>query len=589
MEKPGILIVEDSHTIVQVIENILRKHGYPILGTVDSGEEALLLAQRLRPDLVLMDIWLKGPMNGIEAAEQLAAHQKIPVIFLTSDSDTEHLENALRSEGSTYLLKPVNETELIFNLEITLHKSKTQLAVQEEKRWREAILESIIDGVIAEDTRGDIIFMNTPAKQLLEVMEGFTSTRIKDYAWFYDMEGNALTDLEGPDRRVECQMKTLTGKCYYVILKIQTILSQDEKPMGKAITITNITEERVMLDRIRFLTFHDNLTGLYNRNYLEEELERLNTERQHPISIIMADLNGLKIMNDILGHAEGDQILKDCAQLLHHSCRTEDIIARFGGDEFLILLPETEEATAKEIMDRIRAGSSRIGTPLGPLSVAVGCHTKAEVDETMQEAINRADEDMYRNKTILKKDFYKQCYEYIFERLQGHEFEGAQYTATVKALILELAAACRDPKLDTEALSLLVDLYDIGMVCLPEALLEQPRLENGDWERVRRHAEMSYKIANLNPDTAHIAESILYHHERWDGRGYPSRLKGREIPLPARLLAVVDAYCAMTRPRRYRKTLSHREALHEIAKGAGNQFDPVVVNQFVNIMDKRIK
>lgn len=584
MEKPGVMVVEDSQTIVQVIEGILKKHGYPVVATADTGEEALRLAIRLKPDIVLMDISLKGAMDGIETAERLTTHHKIPVIFLTSNSDTTILESALKSEGSSYLLKPVNETELIFNLEITLQKAKTEKVVQEEKQWREAILESIIDGVIAENARGEIIFMNTPARTLLEVMEGFHSRQIKDYAWFYDMEGNAVSVLDGPDRRIECQMKILTGKSYYVILKIQTIMSPAGYSMGKAITITNITEERVMMDRIRYLTFHDNLTGLYNRNYLEEELVRLNTVRQHPLSIIMADLNGLKIMNDILGHTEGDLILKACGKLLHESCRGEDIISRFGGDEFLILLPNTEADQAREIMRRISTGSQRIETPFGALSVAVGSHTKSDLEETMQESIIRADDDMYRNKTGLKKEFYRQCFDHVYGKLQAHPFEGSESSQEVKTLLMRLAKTCQLVELKEEDLGLMVDLYDIGMTCLPPELLERQQLEEGDWERIRRHAEMSYKIVNLNPDAAHVAEAILYHHERWDGRGYPYRLKGKAIPLASRLLAVADAYHAMTRKRPYRKTLSHREALHEIARGAGNQFDPWVVDQFMNVM-----
>lgn len=588
MTNVSVLVVEDSPTVARVIEGILMKHGYRVAGCIDTAEEALCAVEKLCPDIIFMDICLKGPMNGIEAAEIIAVKHKIPVIFLTSSSDTEQLEKALKSEGSMYLMKPVNEAELIFNLELSLQKARADKAIQQEKLWREAILESIIDGVVAEDINGNIIFMNTPAKKLLEVTENFKSLKIEDYAWFYDMAGGTIVTLDGTDRRLECQMKTLTGRNYYVILKIQKMQSIDGTPMGKAITITNITEERVMMERIRHLTFHDNLTDLYNRNFLEEELVRFNTARQYPLSIIMADLNGLKIMNDILGHNEGDLVLKACARLLKDCCRSEDIIARFGGDEFLIFLPNTNEAQAHEIVARISHGSQRIKTTLGPLSVALGSYTKESLDETIEEAVNRADERMYNNKTALKKDFYMQCFSTVYERLQSHDYEGCETIRQVKELLLKLARSCWDSSLNEEDLLLLADIYDIGMVCLPEPILEREALKEGDWEKIRRHTEMSYKIVNLNPDAVRVSEAVMYHHERWDGRGYPCRLKGDSIPLESRLLSVVDAYLAMRRELPYRRAMTEREALNEIAKGAGNQFDPRIVNQFVNIMDERL-
>lgn len=127
-------------------------------------------------------------------------------------------------------------------------------------------------------------------------------------------------------------------------------------------------------------------------------------------------------------------------------------------------------------------------------------------------------------------------------------------------------------------------VYDIGMICLPTRIYWYSQLNEGDLEQVQKHTEMSYKIVNMNPEYMHVADAVLYHHERWDGNGYPYHLKGDEIPILARMLAVVDAYCSMTRMRHYREPLTPQDALTEIAKGSGKQYDPEVVELFVAMM-----
>lgn len=584
MKRHGVLIVEDSHTVSRIIEEILIRHGYSVLGIAETADEAVALADTTRPDLVLMDIWLKGERSGLDAAREITGTHRIPVIYLTSNSDVSYVKEAQVSEGSSYLVKPVNPAELVYNIEMALHKSAADKEIRLQKMWREAILESIIDGVIAEDGDGNIFFMNTPAKNLLGIRDEQKELKLKDCAWFYDMEGNALEEVDSVDRRLECQMKTLTGRSYYVILKIQAIVSDVGEVIGKAVTITNITEERVMMDRIRFLTFHDNLTGLYNRNYLEEEMQRINLGRQYPLSIIMADLNGLKIINDILGHIAGDDVLRACARLLKDSCRGDDIISRFGGDEFLVFLPQTEAAQAEIVAERIRSGAKSIETPFGPLSVAVGLYSKVSFDETVEDSVRRADEDMYRNKALLKKTFYGECFRYVYGRMRVHPHEGMHVTTTVGALLEELASRCGSPEFLPADAEMLSELYDIGMVYMPEELWAKARLNENDWECIRRHPEISYKLVNLNPDAAHIGEAILYHHERWDGNGYPFRLSGEKIPMGARMLAVTDAYCAMLRKKPHHREEDRWAALQEIQRNANTQFDPWVVERFMEMM-----
>ncbi len=584
MQMPTILVVEDSHTVSQVIEDILSKHGYPLSGILTSAEKALESIPYDQPDLVLMDIGLEGAMSGIQAAEIITGEYDIPVIFLTATTDVSMLEDALKSECSTYLVKPVQEAELIINIEIAVHKHRLSKISEKERHWHEAILDGVVDAILAADESGKIVYMNTPAIALLEAGGDFLGKTLHAYVSFFDMEGNPITDETDALQHLECQMRTLSGLNHIILMKTQMLFDPVLDINVKVTTLSNITDEWVMQERIRYMTFHDSLTGLYNRHFLEEELVRLNTERQLPISVIMADLNGLKIINDILGHVDGDLLLKACAHQLKEACRDEDIIARFGGDEFLIFLPATTDADVRHIVQRIRSGSENVITPLGPMSIALGHYTKETLDETVQSAIIRADEDMYRDKSSLKKNYYQKCFNYVYDELQNHPYEGSHFTNQVISLMEQMIQLRDDLGDGIRDIRHLGQVYDIGMICLPTWIYKYSRLKEGDLKQVERHSEISYKIVNLSPKYSHIAEAVLYHHERWDGRGYPYHLKGLEIPILARILAVVDAYCSMIRPRLYREAILPKDALIEISRGAGTQFDPEVVDLFITMM-----
>lgn len=584
MLRPNVMIVEDSHMVVQVIEDLLNKHGYPSARSFDSAEESVAAVKESRPDIVLMDIELRGTMNGFEAARIITSEYSIPVIFLTSAVDVDMLDGAIKSDCSTYLTKPVNEVELIINIEIALQRNRILQLAENERRWRNAILDGIVDAVIAEDESGNLSYMNVPAISLLESGDDYQGNTLETYVTFFDMEGNPLPDVRSIDQQLECQIRTQSGLFHVILMKTQVLPDPNNNATVKVITLDNITDKWIMQEKIRYMTFHDNLTGLYNRNFLEEELIRLNTERQLPVSIIMADLNGLKTINDILGHVDGDLLLKAFAHQLKETCREEDIIARFGGDEFLVFLPATSETSVLHIIQRIRQGCTRTITPLGPMSVALGHYTKVSFEETMEAAIMRADESMYRDKEQQKKDYEQKCFNYVYSELQKHPYEGRSFTDHVVELMENLILLRDDIHEDLRDVRHLGQIYDIGMICLPSNIYKYARFKDGDWDRIQRHSEMSYKIVNMNPQYTHVAEAVLYHHERWDGKGYPYRLKGDSIPVLARLLAVVDSYCTITRPRPYREPLIRQDALIEIAKGAGSQFDPDVVDLFITMM-----
>ncbi len=586
MKKIELLIVEDSITLATQLKDLITSLGYVCIGVVSNGAEAIEKALLLRPDIILMDIWLAEDMNGVEAAAEISKQIDTTVIFLTASSDLSLMETLKMSKGSSYMVKPVDPVELQFNIELSLAKFEAEQKIKDQQRWQEAILESVIDGVIAEDELGYINYINQPGRRILDIHGEYIGKKISDYFKAYDKEtGNNIAE-EPTKNNVECQIITHMDKDFSVIMKIANISSADGKYLGRVVTLTNITEELELQGRVNYLTFHDSMTGLYNRNYLDEEIDRLNTTRQLPITLIMADLNGLKISNDLMGHDEGDNIIRITADVLRNACRSEDIIARIGGDEFLVFLPETDEKEAELIIQRIKAAADRRTTKLGKLSIALGYCTKTQPSDNIRLCMNRADEDMYAKKSIMKRTFFEETFQYLYKKMSVHPYEGFAFTSKVKLFMTEMCLLDKEVSHLIKEAILLSEVYDIGMLCLDDEIYSLKLLDDDDKKVIRRHCESGAKIADMSHHYQQISKYILYHHHRYDGMNNADGVKGDLIPILSRMLSVVDTYVAITSERIYRDSLNAKQAANEIAKGSGNQFDPWAVELFFKVLHK---
>ncbi|MFW6269598.1 MAG: diguanylate cyclase domain-containing protein [Bacillota bacterium] len=350
--------------------------------------------------------------------------------------------------------------------------------------------------------------------------------------------------------------------------------------------IVDITKQKKSEEKIRYLSFHDQLTDLYNRDYFMEELQRLNTERQLPLTLIMGDINSLKLVNDAFGHKKGDLLIQKVAQVLGENVRDEDILARIGGDEFGIILPQTSNERGEQIVKRIKNSCSE--TKLGPLevSIALGTAVKTDPVEDINKVFQKADDKMYENK-MAERDRIK---DNIISTLKDTLLEKTQETKNhfrrMEKLIIALADKLNLAPKQKEQLKLLAHLHDIGKVALSEMVLKKSGLlKRSEFEKVKSHAEIGYRIAQSIPELSTVAEIILSHHEHWDGKGYPQGLQKEEIPLMARIVSIVDSYVVITAQRSYKCPRSKEQALAEIRKCAGSQFDPELVSVFMEIVN----
>jgi len=355
--------------------------------------------------------------------------------------------------------------------------------------------------------------------------------------------------------------------------------------------VRDITEEKRKEEELTYLSLHDSLTGLYNRAYFESELARLEGSRYYPITIISADLDGLKLINDTLGHKEGDRFLIAGAAVLKNALRSSDILARVGGDEFALILPQTDRSAGEEIIQRIRErvqvyNRQKKGMPL---SISIGMALTKGSNQSLEETYRTADSLMYKDKLTRSKAARNAIIEALLASLFKRESMQEVSSEKVQELCMKMGHRVGLDEEQMAKLMLLAQVYELGKVSIPEDVLNKPgKLTEQEWEIVRQHAEKGYRIASASPELAGIADLLLKHHENWDGSGYPLGLKESEIPVECRILALANTFCTMISPRPYAEILDEEAALREVKRCAGNQFDPDLCEIFREIIQDNV-
>ncbi len=360
-----------------------------------------------------------------------------------------------------------------------------------------------------------------------------------------------------------------------------TVIRSNHRTLYHAL-LRDVVERREMQQKLMFLSYHDQMTGIFNRRFYEEEVKRLDVKRNYPLTLLLADVNGLKLVNDAFGHLMGDSLLKAAANVLKAGCRADDIVARLGGDEFILLLPQTDEAEAEDIIRRMHAFGLEQRVGMLNVSISFGYETKHEASVTIQEVFNQAEDRMYRKKLFESPIVRKHTIKTILETLYRRNAREAEHARIVSGLCGKMAVALELNETETENLTMLGRMHDIGKIAMQAELLEKPgSLDVEEWLDLKRHSEVGYRILSTVNEYAEMAEQVLSHHEWWDGRGYPKGTGGLDIPLYARILAIADAYDAMTGERPYRMPIPVTEAREELQRCMGSQFDPRLVGVFL--------
>ena len=374
-------------------------------------------------------------------------------------------------------------------------------------------------------------------------------------------------------------------------------------------------ESAQLFEKLSSLSITDELTGLYNRRHFYEvlETEMYRTERYgRPFSLVVLDLDGFKEYNDRFGHTNGDAVLRSLAQTLKSALRKADMAFRYGGDEFAIILPATDADRAKKIMGRVRlkwlqmtkAQHFILETPLG---FSAGIAQYPENAETADGLVFLADTALCHAKIrggyacrlvsdlgILSPDVLHAATMDQVSALAATVDARDPYTyghsRRVAAISETLGKAIGLSKRELADLHVTALLHDIGKVGIPDSILTKPGKPTEDeWELIKKHSAEGARIVGYVKGLSVLVPTVLHHHERYDGTGYPGGLKGEDIPLTARIISIADAYDTMSTPRLYRDVMSHDEALEELRRHSGTQFDPELVKTLCQAMNEAIK
>ncbi len=483
----------------------------------------------------------------------------------------------------------------IFYSEIITERKQMERSLFLEKELFRTTLLSVGDGVISTDNEGRVLIMNRVAEDLTgwnvedakgkEFRQVFNIIDELSRGKAPDPIRQVLDSGEPVELEENCILISREGRETPIEDSAAPIRDKEGETTGVVIVFRDCSEKRERQKEIEYLSYHDQLTGLYNRRFFEEELRRLDVPRNLPLSLVMIDVNGLKLFNDAFGHNAGDELLEKVAGVLRKVCRADEIAARIGGDEFMILLPLTDRDHLDPLMARISDAMSKERVKDLPVSVSLGGATKTDAGESVEKVFDMAEDQMYRRKISEKSSYHNRSVKLILETLYSKSPWEKEHSENVSVLSGAIGLEMGLAQPDIDDLKAAGIIHDIGKIAVSNKILEKDGpLDEEEWKEIRKHPETGYSILSTVNEYSPFAKIVLYHHERWDGKGYPNGLKGYDIPLQSRILGVADAYDAMVSERAYRKAMSREDALAELRRCAGTQFDPEVVKIFSGIV-----
>ena len=367
---------------------------------------------------------------------------------------------------------------------------------------------------------------------------------------------------------------------------VDIYIARDDKNNAVFLTLKDITEGQRNIERLSEAGIFDSLTGAYYRSVLPELLSKTDLPGNLPIAIFMFDVNGMKIINDIFGYDEGNKLLVKCATIISLAAPSRGMIVRMSGDEFLLMVPKCLRQERQYIADKIIEYTKEERNELITPDISMGIGVKEITSQSLETILRRTEEKLIEKRKRDSASFKNTIVRDLLRHLSIKNFETTKHIIRVKGLSLMLGESLKFDQEDMNILALAADIHDIGKVLIPEEILSKKgNLTKKEWKEIKLHPITSYYIANALLKYKSTANVILYHHENWDGSGYPEGIKEDKIPLMSRILSIVDSFDMMQNTTHYRKKFySPKGALMEIKKGAGTKFDPNLVRLFLKIM-----
>lgn len=464
--------------------------------------------------------------------------------------------------------------------------------ISKEESITEMILDSLQAGIFYKDRELGYLYTNKKFDDLLSkdkesIIENKNSLNesICESKNKFIQEDKKVFETKKTVKKEE-KIELGNGENLYTEIIKTPVLNDNNEVSGIIGLLLDITDRKKIEKKLKYLSYTDILTKVYNRTCFEEKAKKIFKEENLPMGIIMGDTNGLKIVNDTLGHEEGDELLKLTTKVLKDVCKGNELIFRIGGDEFAIIIPKAKENECETLIKNIIDSCNNYKHDLIKISIALGYSVTYDLDKSIYDTLKEAEDMVYRKKLLEKNSFNSSVISSLQATLQEKSLETKAHTERGVENSIKIGERLSLPLSVMDELILVAKLHDIGKIGINESiLLKSDNLTEEEFGIIKSHTEKGYRIIKAANHLESVAKGVLTHHERWDGNGYPLKLKEDKIPLIARIVSVADAYDVMTTNRVYKNALSKDEAIRELKKNSGKQFDPNIVKVFIECLE----
>ncbi len=529
-------------------------------------------------------------------------HQLAMQGIISSAKDDPYVHENGKIDWTSWECRPFYEEDgsiggIIVYTEVVTSRKLLEISLKKQKDLLETTLQSVGDAVISCNKQGNIILMNKAAEMMLNVTIDIAYNRpIEDFMRIYEdcdftkkvhivhrvMKGTITEELS------ECATLKLKNMIEIPIAgSVSPIFDKDQNIDGVVLIFRDISFIKKRQEEILYASLHDSLTGLLNYRAFDTEIKKLMMEENLPLTLMMGDVNGLKLINDSFGHASGDQLLISIARQLEAICPKDTVIFRYGGDEFVMAFPKmSHEEGLKMITTFKELFSFKQFDPI-IVSMAMGFEVVRSVNANIREILTEAENHMYRHKITENSSQKSKTIDVVMNALYAKNDRELYHSKRVAKICGEFARELQWDDNDIKEIEVAGMLHDIGKIGIPEVILnKEGKLTDFEWKEIMKHPEVGFRILSSVNEFSKMSIYVLEHQEKWNGTGYPRKLSGENISIQARIIALADAYDAMTSKRTYRETMTREEALAEIRKFSGIQFDPNLTETFIKMILK---